>query len=452
MRRMLRWVGRSILLLVLVVAALFGWYRVRGPSADQRAVLALLEQERRPAGGRNAFPALWFLQYDVPESELEARMAADVAEVHKRLAAGGETIQFEPAAERLPLPGADDTALCNGRTRDCLKTVGADPAATRAALDKHARVLEHARAIGHYDHVWAQFPADYRAPMAAYAPVAQNLWLSSLALEFVDGRHGTALAGACANAGTWRRLRGGTNSLVNDMTSIVFGDRAMRLFAEMLAALPPDEPVPPVCGEAFRPVAAADVDRCTEFAQEIANTRSSMRAAVAAQRTVSDRAIGWLTFDAQQTAALKAEQFAAYCGDAAVRRSLADRAIDAAAIPRPFSSWRPECVANVTGCVLSEMTGSAYVKYDERVLDYAAHLRLAATLLWLRQPRADHAQLRTRFDQRPAELRSAGHISGIDLDQDVLFVENLDPRREQRFELRLPAAPATHPSPQNATP
>jgi hypothetical protein len=102
----------------------------------------------------------------------------------------------------------------------------------------------------------------------------------------------------------------------------------------------------------------------------------------------------------------------------------------------PGAKW-PECIANVLGCVL--FIAPDYEQYDARTLDHAAHLRLAATLLWLReQPEGSVAE---RFARRPDWLRSPNHESSFDAGRGVLHLKNsgkVSPPREDRLRLDLP--------------
>ncbi len=439
MRNALRWIGRAILALIVVVAVLFAAYRIRGPSVDQRAALDLLQQDRRPPHGRNAFPLFWLMQYDIPDGDFDERMAADVAEVRKRLAAGGEAVRFEPSAVKLPQPNYRDPSLCQSRDSDCLGRVSANPEATRSLLKTYPRLLVRAQSVEHTDFLWTEFPADWRAP-TGYPPtgmaIAQSLWLSSLALQFADGDHAGALDGVCRNANTWRRLHAATNSSMGDIMSIAGTDSAIRLFAEMLAAWPTNETIPPSCADAFRPIEAADVDRCADLSIELAIGEKTTRAISSAKQSYLERVFSWFVFDPKQTDALRAEQLTLYCGGAASRRLLADKPIEPAAVPHPLR--RLECIANITGCLLAEIAAPGYVDFDRHLLDYAAHLRLAATLIWLHEAHPQSAaSLQEDFEHRPAELRSAGHVSGIDSDHRVLYVDSLNQVRAQRFELKL---------------
>jgi hypothetical protein len=443
MAQVLRWIATAIAIVLAVLAVLFCGYRIRGPSAEQSAALALLLQDRHPPPGRNAFTLFWYMGYEVADADADELMAADIEQVKQRLASGGTAIQYAPSAATLAQPRFDEPGLCGGGDNDCLERVAASPDTTRSMLDEFARPLARAQSLAGYTHLWTDFPPDYRAPMGMFAPALQSLALTSLALRFVDGDRAGALGGLCRNVASWRRLRAATNSLIGDMVSIHYADRGMRLFAEMLAAAPTGEPVPSDCIAAFRPVEAADVDRCAELARELAINENTLQMSAALPQASWDRFLSWLSFDRVQTVALQAEQFAHYCGQSATQRLLEDRPIAVSAVLHPVRQLRLECIANATGCVLSEISSAAYVAYDERLLDYAAHLRLAATLVWLARAPAGDGALHDRFEQRPEALRSAGHASAIDANQLVLFVENIGQNREKRFELAVPAALAT---------
>lgn len=428
----LRWIGYGLLALIVLVTGVIAAYRLRGPSPEQRDALALMQTDYRPKEGTNAFPLLWFMQYDVADGELDTRMAADIAAAGKQIAADGMSLSYEPSAAKLNEAAADVAGLCEIRSKDCLAKVAADPESMRDALALHPVVLSRKQSFERTGFYWNDFPPDFRASAVGYPGQAQRVWLSSFALQYADGDHEGSLTGVCRNLDTWRRLRGGTNSLLGSMFAISFTDSGIRLFAEMLAALPDGEQVPDTCNTALRPIDGTDMDRCGEVAGEFAWLTTSMRQSVAQARAVSwmDRAFGWATLDMRQSDAWRAETLAPYCGEEATSRMLADVPFPAEAI-HPVAR-RVECVSNLAGCILTDIAAPAYVEYDSRTLDFAAHLRLAAALLWLRD-RAVAGSL-ARLDNRPPQLRSGARKSGFDPQTRVLFVENLN-RREPRFDL-----------------
>lgn len=98
--RLLKRLGVGVLIVVLVLAALWTWSRLRGPTAEQREALALLEAPNA-FEGRNAFNALWVLRYDVPEGEVEAVVEADMAAL-AAASADRPILDFPPSGGRYP--------------------------------------------------------------------------------------------------------------------------------------------------------------------------------------------------------------------------------------------------------------------------------------------------------------------------------------------------------------
>ncbi|MEO5559474.1 MAG: hypothetical protein ABIO49_06655, partial [Dokdonella sp.] len=433
MKRVLRWIGVCLLALVVLIAVMFTAYRLRGPSSVQREAVTLLQKDYRPVRGVNAFPLLWFMRYDVPEDQLDAHMAADVEVVRKRVAAGEIVASQEPGAPPLGEPPINRADVCEIRAPDCLAKVAAKPAAVRTLVASHPATLARAQLFARSDYYWNEFPADYRAIVIAFPGDAQRLWLSSFALQFIDGDRTGALAAACSNLNGWRRMTRGTNSLIGGMLAISHGDGGIFLIADMLAGLRDGEAVPAECAVALQPIVAADVNRCAQMAGEfaVASTIIDQTIGANASKPWRSRAQDWLFFDESQSVAWRAEDFAAYCGEPAVARMLVDESARSEPL-RPFTQ-RLECVSSLVGCFLADIAAPVYADYDARTLDFAAHLRLAATLLWLRdQP---SGSLSERFDERPQSLRSSKHVSGVDEARSTLYVENFYSKRETRFEL-----------------
>jgi hypothetical protein len=440
MRRILRWISRGVLVLLLLIVAVFAGYRLGGPSQVQREALALMQKDYWPPQGTNAFPLLWFMRYDIPVAQLDAHMAADVAAVRKRLATDELIVKDEPNAPLLTEPPIDKSAVCEIRAPGCLAKIAAHADAVRAVLARHPILLQRAQTFEHRDFYWNEFPNDYRFLSFVNPGDAQPIWLSAFALQYSDGDRVGALTSTCRNLAAWRRMTHGTNSLIGTMIAHNYADGAIRLFADMLAGLHADEAVPAECVAALQPIMAADVDRCAQMAGEFATSTSALRQTFAerATRPWWDRAQGWLFFQERQSGAWRADDLATYCGEAAVARTLADQ--PARSEPRHPITQRPECLSSLIGCVLTDIATPAYAEYDQRTLDFAAHLRLAATLLWLHGNR--DGSVSERFARRPDYLRSAGHASGVGAARDMLYVDNLHARRDARFELSVAPASA----------
>jgi hypothetical protein len=75
--RVLQGLGWSVASLLMLLVLAFAWGRLRGPNTAQAAALALFDQDMKPAKGRNAFPAVWLSNYDVPPDQIDAVYAAN---------------------------------------------------------------------------------------------------------------------------------------------------------------------------------------------------------------------------------------------------------------------------------------------------------------------------------------------------------------------------------------
>ena len=459
LRRVLGWIGRAVLFIFILLAATFAYYRLRGPTEEQQAALALMRKDYRPTQGVNAFPLLFYLGYDVPADRLDAQMAVDVEKVRKWLAANPDFSSYDSDVQPLPtLSEAEKAVLCDANGMGCLAQVAAHEDAVRAALAAHAATAQSAQAFERADFFWNEFPADPRSPFFPTSKTRDSdpglgarLWLSAFALRYAEGDRAGALAATCRNLAAWRRMARGSNVLMGTLAASLRMDGAIRLYADMLSGFPADETVPEDCALALQPVVEADVDRCAAMAGEFAMQESTLGWTSAAYPKASwfERRRLDVMFDMRQTLAWQAQNLAPACGSDAVARLLADelprreKPGSFLFFPVPPGAKGPECIANGFGCVLAGMATLNYGQYDARALDHAAHLRLAATLLWLREhPEGSIAE---RFARRPAQLRSPNHESSFDTERGALYVKNLyrpSPPQEDRLRLDLPVAAA----------
>jgi hypothetical protein len=437
MQETARWFGYALIGLLVLVVVLIVAYRLRGPTHAQLEALSVMQKDYAPKAGRNAFPLLWYMKYDVPDDAVDARLAAEVAALAQRLRASDNAtvLKHEPDADKLAEASLDAKTPCS-RGFDCLAAVMADPESMRAKLASFPVMLGREKAFEETDYYRNPFPLVYRGFVYAVPHPAGGLWLTSFALKYVDGDHAGALRDVCRNIGTWRRLHRNSDSLIGSMTAIANADSGMHLFADMIAALPAEEPVPSECAAALGPIEAADLDRCSEMAGEFgfAGTVQQFYRSDP-QRPRWERAADWLVFEPHQSEAWRAEQNARYCGDAAIARMQRD-------VPSQAGSWTPathrlECFASFLGCVEADVVADVYDNYDERTLDFAAHLRLAATILWLRDGPATEAPGR-RFDERPAALRSGARDSALNVHDGWVYVADLF-GNARRFELTVKA-------------
>jgi len=430
-RRLLLWAGITVLGIVTLFVVNVGVHRLAGLDAAQReAMVTLADVRAAPREGRNAFALLWLMPYDVADADIERLAADDVREANARVVAGRPLGDLAPADRpRLAALTHADPGLCRAREHGCLAHVRSNQEATRALVATQARRLARLRTLEQRDYYHYAFPHAPDMPIPAVDPI-QRLELSALALDFIDGDRAEAIAGVCRNIATWRRLRHGTDSLIFSMMAVAYVGVAIDLAGDMLAESPIAEPVPAECGEAFAPIAEADVDFCSEAAGESAFAAAVSDDLVARDRSENprgplERALFSLTYDREQTSATRALALAGYCSAEQRARSLADG--DG---PPPRAGAGPlACAANLVGCGFDMASVDPYEDYRERLLDMAAKLRLGATVLWLRETRDDPRPLAERFAARPEHLRSGTRATGIGDDGRSIWVANLDTRK-----------------------
>jgi hypothetical protein len=403
------------------MACLWTVSRLRGPSAEQTEALELMRQQSSLPPGGNAFPALWLLAYDVPESRLQAVAVADLARLAEtrtsRMEGHTEPVKSGSTKDEyaVQMPSTDDAGqFCKIRQENCLDKVRSDPAAYEALIERNRALLDRVAGLSRYSHYrsTAENPLDTIMPpfqLAAYG-VTQVAW------QFARGDIDGALAGACDGVQTWRRLGANADSLMARMVGIAYAtDGYARLLADMLAELPASHELPASCSAAFSPPVVADLSICEamrgEFALADRTTWSDLRNQQASLSWIK-RTSNSLAFDIDQSAAMMASVYAGNCTDDANTLLLDQPMVR----PESPNLWRLECVANVAGCVLSEIARPAYADYQWRAQDYGARLELMAALLWLREHADPDEPLQAQLTRRWEATRRG--------DREIRFVED----------------------------
>ena len=443
MMRVLRWVGIALLALVVTLAALWGASRLLGPTAEQRQAVEMFEALPPPQGS-NAFPALWLLQWDVPETE-QAAIAAGDAERFGALPALGDPARtaalkdFRSAATRR-YPDLEDTlasepASCGLRAAGCLEHVRADRDAHAARLQRASRLVERVEAVADHDHYRSLLPPalDMPFPKLQLTTLAQTRH----ALQFVDGDVDAALAGTCRALGGWRQLAGDSDSVLVAMFAVAGIEGHAGLLAEMLAELPVDHPLPAACGQALAPPQAGEFGLCTAMRGEWEYGLTALDM-IEPEQGWYGRMSRSLVLDRDATAALSAENLAWSCGEAAVRAVAEDHPMSPPHQDRGI--LRFECVANAVGCILMDIARPAYADYGLRMQDARARIGLLRTLEWMRG-RAAAGDGRTAGElliALPDDLR--GPVRTVDIDPDTggLRMALFFARRDAYWSLPLP--------------
>lgn len=403
MGRVMRWVGWLVLGLFLVLGGLFAVSRWMGPTAEQRAALALLEADNAQPAGRNAFGLLWLLDYDVPLDEIDAVVAEDVAKYRETLADAQSaqvlSNQVSVAEGRFARHPAwpSDLKMCGSGEASCLVMVRQrrDDYARQVAEDR--ALMERLRGLAAFDH--------YRSPMDGHIfpplPPVKRFFVAhtASALDFVEGDTDGALAAVCRDVDTWRRLSANSDALLLASIGGAMVVTGARLFSDMLAELPLDHPLPSICATAFDPARIVP-DLCSA-------TRGEAHIAQAHLDRYGDEAhfmLRSLLLDPDATRAMMAPVYAHACTEG-VRRALAN---DTPIAPPPTtgSPWRLECLGNVMGCTLFGIAAPAYDGYVGRMQDIQAMLRTVDAVLRVREQAADSdrtmAQVLREGGLRPA--------------------------------------------------
>lgn len=445
MHRWLLRTGIALLALFAVLAALWGTSRLLGASAGQRQALALFQDMPASEGG-NAFPALWLLQWDVPEAEQAAIVAADaerfgalpsLGDPARKAALGAfrsvAADRYEDLEASLPV----EPASCGMRETGCLERVLAERDAHAARLERSARLVDRVEAVFDHDHYRNLLPLALDMPFPRL-PLMQ-LARTRHALQFVDGEVDVALAGTCRALGGWRRLTGDSDSLLVAMYAAAGIEGHANLLADMLAQVPTDHPLPAACDVALAPPQAGEFGLCRAMRGEWEFGRSALDM-VDAGEGGTGRLVQWLALDRGATDALAAWNMSWPCGEEAAR------ALEHDVPMQPPSGdgrpWRFECVANAIGCILMESVGPPYADYGRRMQDARARIQLLRTLEWLRG-RAAAGGLRGAGEllaQLPDGLGGTTRAVDIDPESARLRMELFSARPDAHWSVPLPPA------------
>ncbi len=294
--------------------------------------------------------------------------------------------------------------------------VSADIPGYAALVERNAKLIARADALGDYDYIKLLLPARVDTPLPAfvntYIPATRD------ALLFAQGKQQEALGSVCRSITSWRRYAGNSNLLIASMVATAYAANGYGgLFADMLAAMPTDAPIPEQCNAAFAEVAPGELSLCEAMKGEFRfgdNAMPGLADSPDGETLRDSRITRRFLFDAEGTSAMFAADMAAACGkpiEDLLARDIRVRSM------RDERQWRGRfaCIGNPVGCILSDIAAPAYDDYFRRRQDFGMKLKLLGTLQWLHEnPRPDIA-LAERLRQRPAHLKSptrAIEISG----------------------------------------
>lgn len=122
----------------------------------------------------------------------------------------------------------------------------------RKLVDAHGELLDRLARITsaeHYRQAWTYSPVN-----VGIRPAFDQMFHPATphALRFVEGDTAEALEDACGALAGWRRIGANADAtIIRMMANVYAGEGYAGLVADMLAELPPDEPLPAACDAAL---------------------------------------------------------------------------------------------------------------------------------------------------------------------------------------------------------
>jgi len=435
----------ALLSMPLAWALLVLGLRALGPTREQADAVTLLRAPS-PVIERNAFAALWLLAYDVPAGDLAGVAARDTAAFNAL--APEQRAQFQSLASaryrKLTVPMADQL-VCDADATACLRSVRADRDRADAVVQTHAELLGRIEALEQYDGEHSGFAPSLQAPLV-FGTYMGRLPLVAAAVQFANGDSAPALDRVCRLAGTSRRLSNNSDSLIARLVTANWFTEAANVAAVFLAEIPRDVPLPESCVLAFAAPTTDDVDLCEAMKYEWQYSNSIIEQVQTAPRQTNEnvieypaRRIGYFfIFDADASRAQQARQLSRYC-DTRSHAALADireSAAPTATLQCPLRDW----AHNFAGCVLTQISASAYDKYALRLRDHAAHIRLMGALLWWRAQSGDGEPARTPLQRLPEEFHSQTRPVELADQGRALRIRRYETGRDAYWQVPLPAS------------
>ena len=437
---MAKWLRRSFLTLlvavlgyVLVVQAL-RWVAF---GDEEREALALMEPLPPPPEGRSGYAFLGLAHLEVPDDELDAALARDIAAFREwnqgaaqRMGLLGESEESwtSPLDAEFPARPSLDTpeGACGMREADCLAKLRGHEDEVRAWLQAEAARLDLAERALAADHLANPYPLAFDTPLAGFQIL--RLPLNAIALQALDGDPSGALDRACGLLAAERRFFAQDGMLIDKMVHGALTEGASGLVLALRRA-DPALPMPASCAAALAPVVAEDYLACGAFRFEFGMVASvarnvdgaggrgfSLRHWLARQTLTSERLmLGW-----------SALHFAPMC-DPARRDGILAGDVPVAGSPRT-DYLSVDYLAAPISRILADIAAPAYTQYQERLLDHAASLRLRLAAIAAVGGELDVAGV-------PAAAASPGYALHIEDGHWVLPLRR--PAGEQLAELRI---------------
>ena len=196
----LRWrVAAGVLAVLALWAMVFCYVDRRAPSAAAQAML----MPAPDLPGRNAFPAVWLLQMDVPPEQLETVAAADMADLAQRTTSEP---WVAPSRKRFAwdvFRALEQPGWCDAHTADCWQAVRADPQAHAAQVDQYSAMWPRVVAMAQYQRL--QWPAQNHGTQVPLDDAWRNA-ITAHAVALVQSPSTQGVRQLCRHLATTRRL------------------------------------------------------------------------------------------------------------------------------------------------------------------------------------------------------------------------------------------------------
>ena len=376
----------SVLLLLagyLVAVQVLRWIAF---GEEEKAALALMAPPPPPPAGESGYKYLGFAQLRIPPDELDAALATDLAayrEWHargaERLGAKGElTAHYRSPLEdrypaRPPIADAPEGACQMGDVR-CLDRMRGHEGEVRAWLAGEAERLDLAWRAVASDHLSNPYPLAVDSPIAGFQ--ALRLPINDVALQALEGDVPGALDRACRLLAAERRFVAQDGLLIDEMVHGAVLEGAAGLVLS-LRREDPAAPMPPGCAPALAPVEAEDFLVCGAFKFEH-DMVATLSQQLQQRGEGSWRPADWIArltlMDERLMRAWNAQQFVPYCspeGRAAIVAGQVPRSVPVETPMASVDYW-----AAPISRILAALGTPEYERYQERLLDHAASLRL----------------------------------------------------------------------------
>lgn len=430
--RMIKWPLLSMLALATLWFGLVLSHWLPRPTAQEQAALAVLQQAKSQSlGERNAYAQLWLFDYDIPDDQIDAVMATDLAAIEQYPAGQIMDPPFQSSAEgrfpSLPLIDAGELS-CARDGAACLATVSKDLVFAKAFVAEHQRRLEKEAALASYDHVKVLLAPRLDVQVSGYRP-STAVVLAAAAVDHLEGRSERAVSRLCGYADTWRRLRANVDSLVLDVTGQAAISNSAGMLAEILAQRPDLDDAG--CWGIFTPLSDDELNQCSTMAGEYRLFSGPALLAVPADASWSDRLQPHMV-NQRHMRGLFALPLGYYCQDEHAQRVAARTHIPAP----PETNCSPiGKVFSPIACVLGAISSPSYEPYYRRLLDVDARLRLLNAARWMRAQSGEQMPSELMLSL-PERYRSDVHPISFDVESGELVVRQLE--RRPNLSWRIP--------------